>query len=117
MILLSYNGIRSEVEWMCGFAEPSVRGTGAFLKNARVGLKVTPTGLRVDRNINGRCSRYFEVSLEGCEGTFLVPFRILGHAAFHECTIAHLDVTLTTVKRPDMPDYEIPVLSGVIFYK
>lgn len=115
MILASYNDIRPEVEWMCSFAEPSVRGTCAFLENAKVGLKVKPTGLRVDRNINGRCHRYFEVTLEGCDGTFMVPYRILGpFASHHECTIVYADVTMTTL---NINGRVYPVLSGNILYK
>lgn len=89
VIAINYTEQRSEADWLLNEVSRNVGGTAAFLKNARVGLWVRPTGYQVVRNVDGRCYRYFEVILEG-EGAFLVRASVLGKAAFYGCRIAEV---------------------------
>lgn len=91
MVNVNYTDSRSEWDWLINEVSRSVGSTSAFLKNARVGRWVRPTGYYVVRNINGRCYRYVEVILEG-EGCFLVQQAVLGKAATQDCIIAEINL-------------------------
>lgn len=109
----SYTESLSEADWILHEVSRNVGGTSAFLKNARVGLWVRPTGYQVVREINGRCYRYFEVILEG-EGAFLVRPSILGRAAFNECVISEVQIERKYV---ELNGATCAVYGGVLKYE
>lgn len=113
--MFSYADSRSEWDWLIHECSRNVGGTAAFLKNARVGRWVRPTGYQVVRNIDGRCYRYFEVILEG-EGAFLVRSSVLGRAAFNECVIAEAQIEKKHVVELNGTTYRT-VYSGVLRYE
>ena len=91
MIMFSYTESRTEADWILHNVSRNVGGTAAFLKRAKAGLWVRPTGYQTVCEIHGRCYRYFEVILEG-EGAFLVRPSVLGRAAFNECVISEVQI-------------------------